>query len=249
MKALVFAAGLGSRLKPFTDSHPKALVEVGGKPMLAHVIEKIVKAGIPEIIVNVHHFADQIIEFLSCNDFGAKIAVSDERDKLLETGGGLVKALDLIGHSPVLIHNADILSDFDLKEMLATHQADNAAATLLTDNRPTSRKLVFSDAGNLCGWTNLDKKTVKPKKLEISESHILRAFGGVHVLSPEIYDALRNYRPFGEPFSITDFYIDSCSRFPIRSFDLPHEACWFDVGKPETLEKARLFMNQPSNHD
>ncbi len=100
MKALVFAAGVGSRLKPFTDSHPKALVEVGGRPMLALVIEKIVRAGIRDIIVNVHHFADQIIDFLRDNDFGAKITISDERDRLLETGGGLLKALEYIGNSP-----------------------------------------------------------------------------------------------------------------------------------------------------
>jgi len=249
MKALVFAAGVGSRLKPFTDYHPKAMVEVGGKPMLALVIEKIVKAGITDIIVNVHHFADQIIDFLDKQDFGATITISDERDCLLETGGGLCKALEHIGHNPVLIHNADILTDFPLADMIDAHYASNAPVTLLTADRPTSRKFVFD--GTVCslkGWSNLDKEIVKPSTLHINDSDMLRAFNGVHILSPEIYQKLKEYRPNGQPFSITDFYIDICNEYVIKPFDLPGGACWFDIGKPETLEKARQHMKS-SRHD
>ena len=250
MKALVFAAGVGSRLKPFTDSHPKALVEVGGRPMLALVIEKIVRAGIRDIIVNVHHFADQIIDFLRDNDFGAKITISDERDRLLETGGGLLKALEYIGNSPVLIHNADILTDFALKDLFAVHSAGKGFVTLLTADRATSRKFVFDGvSGSLSGWTNLDKGIVRPATLRINPDHVLRAFDGVHVLDPDIYPELRKSRKPGEPFSITDFYIDICDRYVINRFDLPKGACWFDVGKPETLARACDYMTKPSSHN
>lgn len=248
MKALVFAAGVGSRLKPFTEHHPKALVPVGGKPMLARVIEKIVAAGIREIIVNVHHFADQIIDFVNSNDFGADILISDERDKLLETGGGLVKALEYVGDSPLLIHNADIFTDFSIPAMIACHQHGKQFATLLTADRTTSRKFVFRHDGSLKGWTNIDKGLLKPSDLKIVTTDRLRAFDGVHVVSPELYPYIKAYRPRGEAFSITDFYIDMAEKFIISSYDLPAGSCWFDVGKPETLEKACVFLNHSSQH-
>lgn len=248
MKALVFAAGVGSRLKPFTEHHPKALVPVGGKPMLARVIEKIVAAGIREIIVNVHHFADQIIDFVNSNDFGADILISDERDKLLETGGGLVKALEYVGDSPLLIHNADIFTDLSIPAMIACHNHGKQFATLLTADRTTSRKFVFRHDGSLKGWTNIDKGLLKPSDLKIVATDKLRAFDGVHVVSPELYPYIQAYRPRGEAFSITDFYIDMAEKFFISSYDLPAGCCWFDVGKPETLEKACEFLNHSSQH-
>lgn len=243
MKALIFAAGVGSRLKPWTDSHPKALVEVGGKPMLQRVIEKVVRAGIADIIINVHHFAPQIAEFVAAHDFGARITLSDETDCLLETGGGLAKVVPLLGGEPVLIHNADILTDFDLRSMVFDHVRSNAVVTLLTQPRDTARHLVFRKSDRrMCGWINTATGVTRPSALEITGDMFMAAFDGVHIVEPEAYAAVRAYRPAGTPFSITDFYIDRCDDLPIRSFSLPENAAWYDIGKPETLEKARNFI-------
>lgn len=250
MKALVFAAGIGSRLKPFTDKHPKALVDVDGKPMLARVIEKIVRAGITDIIVNVHHFADQIIDFLSYNDFGADITISDERDLLLDTGGGLRKALDFLDNDPVFIHNADILSDFNIEDMISRHKEGKRFVTLLTADRATNRKFVFDRHTKLLkGWINTASVDVRPANTVILPDDRLMAFNGVHVLDPVIYPVLKAYRPANVPFSITDFYIDICSKWSIGCFEMPDGTHWFDVGKPETLEKARAYMNSSHHND
>ena len=157
MKALLFAAGLGTRLKPWTDFHPKALAPVGGKPMLGRVIEKLKGYGIREFVVNVHHFADQIADYLRQQDnFGTDIILSDESDMLLDTGGGLLYAGRLLGDSEhVLIHNADILTDFDLGAMQSQACASGAIATLLVKERRTQRYLAFDSAGLMRGWRNL----------------------------------------------------------------------------------------------
>lgn len=238
MKAVVFAAGVGSRLKPWTDSHPKALVEVGGTPMLGRVIGRLVEAGITDIIVNVHHFAEQIIEYVNSHDFGAKITISDESRLLLETGGGLRKVLNLLGDEPVLVHNADILSDFDIAAMVDAHRRSSANITLLTGQRATSRYLVFDSDGRMTGWTNIATGARRPDDLCLDADSKLRAFDGVHIISPAAYTLIKKYKPADTPFSITDFYIDSCKILVIKSYDLPHGNAWFDIGKPETLEKA-----------
>lgn len=243
MKALIFAAGIGSRLKPWTDSHPKALVEVGGKPMLQRVIEKVVRAGIGDIIINVHHFAPQIAEFVAAHDFGARITLSDESDRLLDTGGGLAKIVPLLANEPVLIHNADILTNFDLRTMVFDHVRSNATVTLLTQPRDTSRYLVFRRSDRrMCGWTNTATRETRPESLEITDDMFISAFDGVHIVEPEAYTEIEAYRPAATPFSITDFYVDRCKDLHIRSFSLPEGAAWYDIGKPETLEKARNFI-------
>ena len=154
---MIFAAGLGTRLRPLTDNKPKALVEVAGKPMLERVILRLKRSGVDEIVVNVHHFGQQIIDFLYANDnFGVTIHVSDEREELLDTGGGILKARKwLDGGEPVIVHNADILTDFDLDEMMCQHVASEAVATLLVAERDTARYFVFNDAMRLQGWTNI----------------------------------------------------------------------------------------------
>lgn len=241
MRALIFAAGIGSRLKPWTDFHPKALVDIGGKPMLERVIEKIINAGIKDIIINVHHFADQIRNFVNEHNFEARITFSDETNLLLETGGGLRKALDLIGDDAVLVHNADILSDFNIVSMIEEHKSSGADITLLTQDRKTSRYFVFGEEGLLKGWTNITSGQVRPESLTITSYDTLKAFNGVHIINPSAYPLLKEYKPQDEPFSIVDFYIEYCSILQIHSYNLPENKSWFDIGKPETLEKARLM--------
>jgi len=243
MKALVFAAGIGSRLKPWTDYHPKAMVEVAGKPMLGRVIDKIIAAGISDIIVNVHHFAQQIIDYLNNTEFMARITVSDETDMLLETGGGLRKVLPLLGNEPVLVHNADILTTFDLKKLIYNQVRTGADATLLTQERETSRRLVFGTDGRMRGWTNIVTGDVKPAAFAVESGMKLEAFDGVHIINPSLYPMLSEYRPAGFPFSIIDFYVEVCNSCDIRALSLPVDDSWFDVGKPDTLEQARNFFS------
>ena len=239
MKAMIFAAGLGTRLKPFTDTMPKALVPVNGTPMLAHVITHLIKQGFYDIVVNVYHFGEKIIEFLETkNNFGINIHISNERDCLLDTGGGILKARQwLDGNEPILIHNADILTDLDLCEMRQQHIESGADATILVADRNTARYFLFDNDNNLKGWTNISTGEIKPKTLtEISQLTQL-AFGGVHIISPSIFNTLEHYS--SEPkFSITPFYIDNCNSLKIKGYQPKESYQWFDIGKPETLTLA-----------
>src|SRR5664280_1226211 len=170
MKAMIFAAGLGTRLKPVTDNLPKALVPIAGKPLLEHVILKLKSAGFDEIIVNIHHFPDQIIDFLKANNnFSIRIEVSDERNLLLDTGGGIRRAAWFFDdEKPFLVHNVDILSNVDLKELYQQHLRSNSLATLVVSKRDTFRYLLFNDDNRLCGWIN--EKTGETKPLELNRT-------------------------------------------------------------------------------
>lgn len=243
MKGMIFAAGIGSRLKPWTDFHPKALVEVGGKPVIGHVIDKMVSNGINHIIVNVHHFASQVIDYLKTSYSQVRIDISDETSRLLDTGGGLRKALPLIGDESVIIHNADIVTDFDLSDIITYHNQHNCDITLLVQPRETARYFLFKDE-RLRGWTDLRSGEIRPQQLNAAECCERLAFGGVHVISPKVFNQLTDYAPIGEPFSITDFYINKCNNLDIGGFQMPPNKSWFDVGKPATLELARNFMNK-----
>lgn len=163
MKAMIFAAGTGSRLKPLTDHTPKALIPIGGKPMLEHVILKLKSSGFDQIVINLHHLGNQIVDFLEANNnFGVRIEISDESDYLLDTGGGIKKATSLLcGNEPFLIHNVDILSNVDLKKLYDTHVQTNPLATLLVSQRNTSRYLLFNKENRLCGWRNHETGEVK----------------------------------------------------------------------------------------
>lgn len=245
MKAMIFAAGLGTRLRPFTDSRPKALVEVGGVPMLERVIMKLKRYGVTEIAVNVHHFPDMISDFLEHNgNFGLKIYVSDERERLLDTGGGIAKAIGLLGdEEPMLVHNVDILTDFDVEAMLCRHVESGADATLLTSVRSTSRYLLFDGEQRMKGWCNVSTGEVRPRGVDANFFKRL-AFGGVHILSPRMLKRLREYSSKEDVFSIVPFYIDVCREMDIRSF-VPDANChWVDIGKPESLLLAREYVSE-----
>ncbi|MCM1032630.1 MAG: sugar phosphate nucleotidyltransferase [Odoribacter sp.] len=238
MKGLILAAGIGSRLKPWTDTHPKALVEVGGKPVVEWVIDKFLANGIDHIIINVHHFASQIVERVRRDYPHASIEFSDESDLLLNTGGALRKVLPMLGREEVLVHNADILTDFNLHELVNNHMLHSCDSTLLVQPRDTSRYLLFGD-NRLRGWTNISTGQVKPPAISGIDTLDHLAFGGVHLVSPSAYGLLEDYAPAGVPFSIIDFYIDNCARLDIGEFLLPDGASWYDVGRPLTLEAAR----------
>jgi NDP-sugar pyrophosphorylase family protein len=244
MKAMIFAAGLGTRLKPITDTMPKALVPVCGQPLLYHVITKLVAAGYDDIIVNVHHFPDQIIDYLCVNDFGAKITISDEREFLRETGGGIKHVRPLLDSStslrmtrePFLVHNVDIISNLDLKWLREQHRED-AVATVVVSERETQRYLLFDDDGRLKGWTNVKTGEVRSPYPDIDPARLRKlAFAGIHLMSPAIFDAFDKLG-FGDRFSIMDFYIQACAAYPIYAA-VPPDFRMVDVGKKETLSEA-----------
>lgn len=254
MKAMIFAAGLGTRLKPFTDHHPKALAEVCGKAMLGLVIEKIKSYGISEFVVNVHHFSNQIIEYLKDNNnFGVTIHISDESRELLDTGGGILAARRwLDGDEDVLVHNADILTDFDISSMVTEHKHTDCMASLLVDKRQTKRYLLFDTKSmRMKGWTNIDTGAVRPDTLKDISVYSRLAFGGVHIISPSIFPVLQSYADCltgkrGEvtKFSITDFYIALCSSENFHGYKPEVKYHWHDIGKPESLISAeRDFRN------
>lgn len=244
MKAMIFAAGLGSRLKPLTDTMPKALVPVAGRPILEHVILKLKTAGFTEIVINIHHFGEQILDFLRAKDsFGLTIHISDERDLLLDTGGGVKKARTFFENSdePFLVHNVDILSDIDLKELYNYHLRNGGVATLLASRRKTSRYLLFDSEKKLCGWVNKDTGQVKPAGFLYDESLYQEyAFSGIHVLSPDIFRWMDTQQWEGK-FSIMDFYLATCRQADFFGY-LTEKLQLIDIGKPETLAKAEEFV-------
>ena len=244
-KAMIFAAGIGSRLKPFTDTHPKALAEVGGVPMLQRVIEKLRdEAGITHMVVNVHHFATQVVDFLNQNhDFDVDVLVSDESDCLLDTGGGLLKAqrlLDLSDSDAVVLHNADILTDFPVAPMIDFHRAQGADVTLLVAQRQSSRVFRFDGGMNLAGWQNLKTGECRPVNADMLADCRSMACGGVHVVSASVFSRLESYRRAigSDVFSITPFYIDAIGHLAIKGYCPGHPFRWFDIGTPEKFAAA-----------
>lgn len=244
MKAMIFAAGLGTRLRPLTDNMPKALVPVGGKPMLERVILNLIKYGFDDITINIHHFGGQIIDFLKANNnFGVTIHISDERDELLDTGGGILKARNFLdGNESFLVHNADILTDLNLKEFYDNHLGNNADATLLTASRNTARYLLLDDTNRLHGWINKNTGELKPQGFVYeTDKYKEMAFGGIHILSPSIFPALENFTD-EHKFSIIPFYLSVCEKLNIYGY-APEGYKWFDIGKIETLHQAENWIN------
>ncbi len=240
MKAMIFAAGLGTRLKPLTDSLPKALVPIGGKPLLEHVILKLKAAGFNEIIVNVHHFPDQIIDFLNANsNFGIRIEVSDERDLLLDTGGGIRKAAWFFDDGkPFLVHNVDILSNVDLNKLYNQHLRTNSLATLVVSQRDTFRYLLFDENMKLTGWINEKTGETKPACLTKTELYNKLAFSGIQILSTQVFELMQNLE---SKFPIMDFYLSNANNQTISGF-VPDNYSMLDVGKLNVLDEAERFV-------
>lgn len=241
---MILAAGFGSRLKPMTDSMPKALVPVGGRPMLEHAILRLKAAGFSHIVVNIHHFGQQIVDFLAANnDFGLKIDISDESDYLFDTGGGIKRAgAFLDGEEPFLVYNADVFSGVDLKAFYHAHNASDTLATLLVSRRPSSRQLLFDRDNRLCGWRNRDTGAVKSFYPGFDPSkHLEYAFGGVHVISPSVF---RTMEEWTGKFSIIDFYLSVAPRLPIRAFPANDDVEIIDAGSHETLHDAEVWLKK-----
>lgn len=240
MKSMIFAAGLGSRLKPLTDTMPKALVPVAGKPLLAHVVEKLKHAGSNEIIINVHHFADQIMEYVrSQNNFEICIEFSDERNQLLETGGGLKKAAYFFNDGkPFLIHNVDILSNIDLPALYQQHLNNKLLATLVVSPRETSRYLLFNEQYYLKGWLNKTTGELRPAGFTHPKNYHKLAFAGIQVVSPEIFRLMENR---SGPFPIIDFYLSISETHTIHGL-VPEGFQMIDVGKHNALSEAESFI-------
>lgn len=250
MKALIFAAGLGTRLKPITDTLPKALVPVCGKPLIEHVARKLKASGVESAVVNVHHFADMIEEWADGQDI-MPMEVSDEREMLLETGGGVLHArpyLEGCGH--FLIHNVDIISDLDIG-WLASQIRPDAMATLLVSDRVTSRYLLFDpETMRLKGWTNVSTGEVRSPYADLDVAKCRRlAFSGIHIMSDTVFGALEVYAVShgldsrNPRFPIMDFYISACASHEIRGVEA-HDLHLVDVGKLDTIEIAEREISR-----
>ena len=235
MKALIFAAGLGTRLKPLTDNKPKALVEVYDEPLLAHVLRKLSRSGYTEVVINVHHFGEQIIDYIGQHPIeGMDIRISDERTALLDTGGGIRQAGELFTQDgkPFLIHNVDIFSNLDLKDFYTTYPTCEGA-TLLVSERKTSRYLLFNPTDNrLVGWTNIQTGEVKSPypNLRVEDCRMY-AFAGIHLFSQSLLQWMKDWP---SRFSIIDFYLSVADKVPIIGVP-KSDLHLVDVGKPETL--------------
>ena len=247
---MILAAGLGSRLKPWTEKHPKALAIVNGKTLLQHNIEYLQRYGIKEVVVNVHHFADQIIKAIEENNgWGSRVIISDETEEVLETGGGFLKASPLLQNSnPIVLMNVDILTDLNLQSIISYHQEKKPLATLATTERETSRYFLFDQGNNLCGWKNVKTGEERPhhrplslkrggKDSLLNESKMQKAFSGIHIVESRIFSLIKQQGKF----SMVDVYLDLMQEQTIKSFN-HSETKFIDVGKPESILKAEIMF-------
>ena len=253
---MIFAAGLGTRLKPLTDTLPKALVPLAGKTLLQWQIEKLKAAGIRDIVVNIHHFPDMIINYLKDNDnFGCNIQVSDERDMLLETGGGLRKAEEKFrslgvqefrsSNEGILICNVDILSNIDIPTLLHAYNP-NEMGVVVVSERETQRYLLFNDENRLCGWTNIATGEVRGPIADYQSPIANRqlAFSGMQVLSPRIFDCMDEVvKQKGEKFSLIDLYLSIAQKEILRAY-IPENYRMMDVGKIDQISEAESFASR-----
>ena len=236
MKALIFAAGKGTRLKPFTDHHPKALAKVNGIPLLERNIKYLKSFGINDFVVNVHHFGEQIIEFLKLNNnFDCNIEISDESLELLETGGGLVFARKFLDFDEdFLIMNADILTDLDINELVKYHTKKKDLITLAVSERESSRKLLFNDDMVLKGWMNV--QSGEQRLAEFNKGFKPYAFSGIHCINPKIFDKIKRTGKF----SIMEEYLDLMQTEEIHGYI--HQSKLIDVGKPHSIIEAEKYF-------
>ncbi len=239
MKAMIFAAGMGTRLKPLTNTQPKALVEIGGMSLLERCILNLIKAGVSQIIINVHHFGQQIIDFIEERDFNIPIYISDERNELLNTGGGLLKAKSLLeGQEPVLIVNADVLTNLQILQLIKYHQHKGALATLVVRRRETSRYLLFNEE-QLVGWKNIktnETKEARPNLINDAEAY---AFSGIQIIEPKLLSLITEQGAF----SSIDMYLRLAQTESIISF-VDNDSIWMDLGKIEELKNAEIMISR-----
>jgi MurNAc alpha-1-phosphate uridylyltransferase len=237
MKAMIFSAGLGTRFKPWTDHHPKALALVNGKPLLQHNIEYLAKYGIKDVIVNVHHFADQIMDAVAKNNgWGSNIVISDETDEVLETGGGLLKAQSLFTPGEKFITcNADILTDLNISDLVAFHEENKPLISFGITQRKTSRNFLFDEQDRLCGWIN---NSTGEERISVAKPGLVqKAYSCVVVFEYEVF----RLSPFSGKFSLTDLYLELAKQHLILGYDHTGDK-WVDVGKTESIAVAeRLF--------
>ncbi len=232
MQAMIFAAGLGTRLAPFTDNRPKALVNFNGRPMLENVAEKLIKSGVNRLVINVHHFPDMVIDFIKSRSWDAEVFISDERDFLLDTGGGMLKARDLLsGEENFLLYNTDIVCDLDVRQLWDTHVQANNLATLSVKDRNSTRKFVFDCDLRLCGWKNFTTSQLRMSREVESEPRFL-AFSGISVISSRIFDLITETGKF----SITDVFLRLAASEKICG--VPYSGFWADLGTVEKLSIA-----------
>ena len=231
MQAMILAAGLGTRLKPITDELPKALVEINGKTLLEIAIRNLIENDFRRIVINVHHFADKVKDFINKNTFAADIFISDETDLLLDTGGGIKQARKFFDDSPILVHNVDIISNLNLKEFYQYHIIDDAIASLAVSNRESNRYLLFNDNNVLCGWQDV-KKDEKIIVRDDVQLHQL-AFSGIHILNPHLIESF----PKEQVFSVIKAYLKIAGTEDIHAY-VSNEIKWIDVGKVDSLQKA-----------
>lgn len=236
MKAMIFAAGVGTRFKPWTEKHPKALALVNGKSLLERNIEYLQQFHIKEVMVNVHHFAKQVTDAIALNrGWGSRITVSDETEELLETGGGLKKAGWYFYDGPFVVINADILTDMDLTTVIAFHEDHKPLATLAVTDRETSRFFLFDEKNELCGWRNT--KTGEEKMARKVSFPIQKAFSGVHIIEPRIFSLIKKEGKF----SIVDVYLDLARSEKILGIDRSGSKL-VDVGRPESVAIAETLF-------
>ena len=238
---MIFAAGLGTRFKPWTDGHPKALALVNGKSLLQRNIEYLQRSGIRDVVVNVHHFAGQIREALHRNEgWGSRVTISDESDEVLETGGGLKKAGGLLGAGVFVVMNVDILTDLDLGGLIRDHFEHRPLATIAVTDRKTSRYFLFDETSRLRGWRNVQTGQERMAgEVAGSGSLIQKAFSGIHCIDPEIFPLMRQTGKF----SMVDVYLALAGDYTIRGYDHSGSRL-IDVGRPESVEKAaELFRD------
>lgn len=238
---MIFAAGPGTRLKPLTDSRPKALVEIGGKSLLERCIRYLKAYGINNITINLHHFAGQIREYLrERENFGLQVQLSDESPMLLDTGGGLLKARDYLeGDEPVLLINVDVLTNLDLDRFLKVHRASGALVSLAARRRDTSRYLLFDQEGQLAGWKNVktgESRFCRPEAISTAEP---LAFSGIHLIRPELFPLITERGRF----SIIELYLRLATTEKICSFP-DRDSLWMDLGKYEQLDQAKKLVLQ-----
>jgi N-acetyl-alpha-D-muramate 1-phosphate uridylyltransferase len=237
MKAMIFSAGLGTRFKPWTDAHPKALAMVNGKSLLQRNIEYLQQYGIREVVINVHHFADQVIDAVEKNNgWGSKVLISDETNEVLETGGGLLKARPLLESGPFITLNADFLTDLNINNLLAFHQQQSGLISFGITTRKSSRNFLFDEDNRLCGWVN---NSTGEKRISIDKPDLKpMAYSCVVVFEPTIFELI----PQRGKFSLVDTYLSLAAAYPMYGYDHTGDKL-VDVGKPESVAVAEeLFQ-------